>query len=82
MNANCDCPDEMKEVDRLVLQAVNNLAEHVDAVTILVNKRRNDGGEGTWQMVNGRGNWFARFGHAKAWVLQSEADMKEPERTD
>jgi hypothetical protein len=74
----CDIPEEMREADRLVTEALGKLAEHVDAVTILISKRREDGCDGTWRMVNGSGNFYARFGHAKEWVLGCESDMSRP----
>lgn len=69
-------PEEMRAADGIIRQALNRLAEHVDSVTILVTKRREHGHNGTWRMVNGRGNFYARYGHAREWVLQTEEDMK------
>lgn len=73
-----DIPEEMQEADRLVTDALNKLAEHVDAVTIFVSKRRTDGMDGTWKLSNGRGNFYARYGHVKEWVLAEEACMAFP----
>ena len=52
----------MQEADRLVTEFVNRISEHVDSVTVFVNKKREDGHDGTWHMHMGRGNWYARYG--------------------
>lgn len=56
-------PPEMIEANRLVKEFVAKISEHVDSVTVFVNKRREDGHRGTWRMVDGAGNWYARYGH-------------------
>lgn len=65
-------PDEMVEADRLVNEAVQKISEYVDAVTIFVSKKREDGQSGTWRLVMGSGNWYARYGQIKQWVLVEE----------
>lgn len=67
-----DVPDEMKEADRLVREAVERISEHVDAVTIFVTKKREDGRDGTWRLTFGSGNWYTRYGQIKQWVLSED----------
>lgn len=54
-----------------VQQAVDMLAEHFDAVQIFCT-RVEDGGGGTVNINLGAGNFFARYGHVKAWTLRQE----------
>lgn len=54
-----------------VKQAVNILYEHFDAVQIFAS-RANDDGSGTVHCNYGAGNWFARYGHVKSYVNDTE----------
>ncbi len=78
MNEDCEMPEDMKEADRIAGLAVDQLGEHVDAVTIFVSKRREDGKQGTWRGVFGCGNWYARYGQVRQWVLAEEAEATRP----
>lgn len=74
-----EVPDEMRECDRLVREAVMKISEHVDAVTILVSKKREDGEAGTWRLVVGSGNYYARYGQIKEWVIVEDASALNQE---
>lgn len=63
----------MAEADRLVEKFISDISEHVDSVTVFVNKKRDEGNKGTCNMVNGYGNWYARFGHIVDWVEYQKA---------
>lgn len=54
---------------------VAQLGEHFDTVQILVSRHSpsEDGGSVSFHV--GTGNPLARYGHAKAWVLQQETAM-------
>lgn len=67
-----DVPEEMKEADRLVREAVSRISEHADAVTVFVTKRMENGKDGTWRMAFGAGNWYTRYGQIKHWCIQEE----------
>jgi hypothetical protein len=66
---NDEEPDiDMGPVDR----AIAALMEHYDTVQIFVTKET-PGSEGFTQGIQkGGGNYYARFGHAKNWVLKQE----------
>lgn len=66
-------PPEMTAADRIAQEAVARLSEHCDAVTIFINKRREFGRDGTLRGVFGAGNWYARYGQIKQWVISEEA---------
>lgn len=67
-----EVPDEMSEADRLIQEAVDKISEHVDSVQIFASKKREDGFQGTWKVVNGRGNYYARYGQIKQWIISEE----------
>lgn len=61
-----DRETEMKMVEK----AANELSEHFDSVQIFVS--RYDSEDGTVNITNGIGNWYARYGHVKEWCVKSE----------
>lgn len=69
-------PEEMAEADRLVREAVQKISEHVDAVTVFVTKKRENGNDGTWRMAFGAGNYYARYGQIKQWVIFADEEVK------
>jgi len=79
---NADVPKEMKEADRLAQEAVDKISEHCDSVLILLSKRRDDGGTGTWDGIFRRGDYYASYGLARQWVLKQEAMLNTPPPED
>jgi len=55
-----------------VIQAVNALAEHFDCVEILVSRHENGVANGTMHISYGAGNWFARYGQVRQWLIQQD----------
>lgn len=72
-DASKEIPEDMSEANRLVDEFILKISEHVDSVTVFVNKKRDEGNKGTWHMINGYGNWYARFGQILDWVEQQKA---------
>ena len=68
-----EVPSDMAETDRLVREFIDRISEHVDSVSVFVNKKRDCGNKGTWHMTNGYGNWYARYGQIMDWVEQQKA---------
>jgi hypothetical protein len=67
-------PEEpMDEMDRLMEQMIDRLIEHCDAVTVFVQKRNGPDTEGK---TMGRGNYWARVGQIKDWLLREEERAK------
>ena len=65
----------MKRVE----DAMNTLIEHFDSVHIFAT--RNEPTEnGTVQVSMGLGNWFARYGQIKHWVIAEEEVSREKVR--
>lgn len=83
MNANEDqpAPPEMAEADRIAQESVARLSEHCDAVTIFISRRREFGRDGTLRAVFGAGNWYARYGQVKQWIIAEEAEAAGLDRT-
>lgn len=58
--------------EELLRKHVEQLGEHFDAVTILCTRHEQGTEDGTVQISDGCGNWFARYGHIREWLLRSE----------
>lgn len=71
---------EDPDLERL-RDAANALGEHFDTVQILVT-RHEEGETGTVNASWGTGNWFARFGQVREWVIKSEERSRELIRRD
>lgn len=54
---------------KLLDKAVADLYEHFDSVQIFATNHEN---ETTYSQTRGRGNWFARIGNIKAWVVRQD----------
>lgn len=76
-----DTPDY--DIQR-VKDALNVLSEHFDSVHIFATKYEGGDNGGTTAKINkGTGNWFARYGQIKDWILCEEhASIKEMDKED
>lgn len=73
----------MKEEDiERVKNAINTLVEHFDAVQIFASRHEPETEDGTVHVNLGRGNWFARFGHVRTWLVKEEEFFRERQRRD
>jgi hypothetical protein len=63
------------ECEKLVDSALQRLAEHFDAVQILVSWKP-DGSGNTKDLFQGSGNWYARQGMAHEFIRLDEAQVK------
>lgn len=64
------------EFDRdmaLIKSHAAQLSEHFDSVQVFVTRYR--GGE-TVSVAHGCGNWFARYGQVKDWVVKADARIR------
>lgn len=65
----------------IVQRHVNQLSEHFDTVQILVT--RYDRQQCTTNIARGTGNWFARYGQMRSFVMrEDERERKTIERED
>lgn len=70
-------PKEQRENDiQLLEQAIQLIGEHFDTVHIFVTRHEPEIEDGTVHCQKGTGNWFARYGSIKEWVIREEHLMK------
>lgn len=62
--------------------ATTQLGEHFDTVQIFVTRYEPAEDGGTTNIHYGTGNWFARFGHVRDWIVKREEDAKIERRKD
>lgn len=66
---------------KLVQLAVDQLIEHFDTVQVLVTRCNGDE-DGTVSVSLGAGNWFARYGHVKDWIVKEEEKVRKEVRLE
>jgi hypothetical protein len=70
-----------KEADvELVRKHVQALGEHFDTVQILVTRHMPAEKNGTVSIEQGSGNWFARRGQARDFVINGDEHVREHAR--
>ena len=62
---------EDSDMDR-VKRACESLLDHFDTVQIFATRHESGEKDGTVTIRFGLGNWFARYGHVKDWILIEE----------
>jgi hypothetical protein len=67
-----DADEEQDRDIEMVKGHCARLAEHFDAVQIFVTRPSEDG---TVTCQWGSGNWYARYGQVKAWVIGEEKEF-------
>lgn len=66
---------------KIVQEAASTLGEHFDSVQIFVTRHEASDG-GTIRAIEGRGNWFARYGQVREWVIREEETSRVHARED
>lgn len=56
----------------IVTTHLEQLSEHFESVQIFCNRHEHGELDGTVQVQKGSGNWFARYGQVKQWVVEQE----------
>lgn len=67
---------EDQDMER-VQNAINQLSEHFDAVQIFASRHEAEIEDGTISLNLGSGNWFARYGQVRNWIIKQEERDKE-----
>ena len=62
----------MSESEQLIVRAAEQLGEHFDTVQIFVTRHESGDKGGTLHNEAGVGNWYARYGQVREWVMQQE----------
>lgn len=75
---------EPKSPQEIVIdECLNKLAEHYDCVQIFASRHDVDDNEKkTLGSDRGKGNWFARYGQVKEWVIREEEATRINTRKD
>jgi hypothetical protein len=60
----------------MVTEHCTKLGEHFDTVQIFVTRHEAGKEDGTVNVNYGSGNWFARYGQVKEWVLRRDEDTR------
>ena len=72
---------EPKDADtEMVERHVRELGEHFDSVQILVSRHEPETEDGTISISNGSGNWFARYGQTREWLIKAEERTRDAVR--
>lgn len=64
-----------QDVER-IKTATNGLAEHFDTVQIFCTRHEGGNVDGTINVHWGAGNYFARYGQIKQWMVSEEEDTR------
>lgn len=71
-------PDtEIEEAKVLVAEALKKLGEHFDAVQIFACRQGGGTKEGVINIAQGLGNWYARYGQAREWLIIQDEGSRQ-----
>jgi 5'(3')-deoxyribonucleotidase len=71
--------DDYDRSVEMIDKHVRELGEHFDSVQIMITTKHNDS---TRCFQRGCGDWYARFGNAKAWVVREEEILRIETKED
>lgn len=58
---------------KLIEETVDNLSQHFDTVHVLATRYE---GSDTLNISKGSGNWYARYGQMREWLLKADEQTK------
>lgn len=67
---------EMDEDLAKVRKALDALGEHFDSVQIFCTRYRGGEDGGTANVAIGTGNWYARYGHVREWMIKEDESAR------
>lgn len=73
--------EQRQRDDEILEKFTNQLAEHFENVQIFVSYRDSQL-DGTVSASKGAGNWNARYGHVKEWIVTQEQRFREAVRKE
>lgn len=73
--------EESKELE-MVRQHVEKLGEFFESVSIFATYHEEGGQRGTIHINMGCGNYFARIGHVKDWIIKEDEATRLGQRKD
>lgn len=66
----------------LLAKAVELLGEHFDAVSIFCSRHEPECEDGTVTVTDGCGNWHARFGQVREWLVRQDERARASVRSE
>lgn len=66
-------------VQKMAVEFLQSVIEHADSVQVLITFSENGV---TRSYENGRGNWFARYGQMRQWVIKEEEKFRIEENME
>lgn len=88
LSDHCKCnktmdPDQTAEADlKVVREHAQKLGEHFDTVMIFVTRHESGEKNGTVRLRFGLGDWYARYGNVREWLVKSEEQIRIDARED
>ncbi len=61
----------------LIWKALHSLGEHFDSVHIFATRHEPAEAKGTITFNDGVGNWYARYGQIREWLLQADESSRQ-----
>jgi hypothetical protein len=68
-------PQSEQDLERVQI-AVNGLAEHFDTIEVFCTRHEGGMVDGTVNIHWGAGNYFARYGQIKQWMVSEDEDTR------
>jgi len=65
-----------------VRKHAEELGEHFDGVQIFCSRHEAGTEDGTIHVTYGGGNWFARYGQIREWLIQKDEQTREKVRSE
>lgn len=62
---------------KLVREACESLSEHFDTVQVFATRYDSNLDQGTVNVLWGTGNWFARYGQIRTWLIKKDAETRK-----
>lgn len=61
----------------MLKRAAESLGEHFETVQIFTTRHEAGNENGTVHLAWGAGNWFARYGHVRNWLIMEDESSRE-----
>lgn len=67
---------DVKRID----ECLAHLGEHFDSVMIFATRNESGESDGTIRVQKGVGNWYARYGQVRQWIVRVDEDERDNAR--
>lgn len=64
----------------IVKSAIDRLGEHFCTCQIFVTRHQPESDGATMNLAYGSGNWFARYGQVKEWIVRRDEESRQTQR--